>query len=81
MNSFGYSDLLTRFNKIDLKELKFITDTIKFDELFSDESQEPENMKENIYESNDIYIEPKETKKKTTKQEGVVLIGKAEEKK
>lgn len=35
MQSFGYSELLTRFEIIPQKDLSFLTPHIKIDELFS----------------------------------------------
>ena len=59
---------------------------IEIDELIREESLEPENLCENIYDPNDFYVEPRsEPKKKTSateaKQKQVLLIGKSEEKK
>ena len=65
MDSIGYSELLTRFNKVELKDLKFITDFTLIEGLFLEESADPENLDEFLYDPNDFYIEPKtESKKK-----------------
>ena len=81
MNSFENADLVNRFHKKPRKDLKFISINAKIEDLFSAETQEPENNNEFIYEANDIYIEPKELKKKTTEQKQIILTGKVEEKK
>jgi len=81
MNSFGYADLLTRFDKKPRKNLQFLTVLVKLEDLFTEDSREPENNNEFIYEPNDIYIEPKELKKKNTENKQFIMIGKNEEKK
>lgn len=81
MNSFDNADLVKRFEKKPRKQLNFLSSLAKLEELFSEDSQEPENLKENLYELNDFYIEPKELKKKTSEQKQVILAGKVEEKK
>ena len=81
MNSFGNADLVKRFEKRPRKGLALLSPLAKLDELFSEDTQEPENYQENIYEPNDYYIEPKELKKKTSEQKQVILAGKFEEKK
>lgn len=86
MQSIAYSELLARFQKVDRKHLKFISGVNTIDGLFSEESQDPENLKENIYDPNDFYIVPHENKKKTSahsdsKQNHILLIGKSEAKK
>jgi len=85
MASIGFSELLARFEVFPRKDLKFLTPIIQIEGLFSDESQQPENLSENLYDPNDFYIEPKpEGKKKNpteSKQKQILLIGKPEEQK
>ena len=81
MNSFENADLVSRFHKKPRKDLKFLSIHAKIEDLFSADTQEPENNNEFIYEANDIYIEPKELKKKTSEQKQIILTGKVEEKK
>lgn len=83
MASIGYSELLARFEVVPRKDLKFLTPLPQIEGLFAEDSQQPENLSENLYDPNDFYIEPKpDSKKKNsieTKQ--VLLIGKPEDRK
>lgn len=85
-DKIAYSELVARFKPVPLEGLVTLTPMIEIDELIREESLEPENLCENIYDPNDFYVEPRnEPKKKTSateaKQKQVLLIGKSEEKK
>jgi len=56
MTSIGYSELLTRFEVKPRKDLTFLTPIIQLEGLFSEETQQPENLSENLYDPNDFYI-------------------------
>lgn len=81
MTSIGYSELLTRFEAKPRKDLTFLTPIIHLEGLFSEDTQQPENLSENLYDPNDFYIEPKTDGKKKVSQEGkqkqILLIGKS----
>ena len=46
--------------------------------MFTEESQEPESFSENVHDVNELYIDPKEPKKKTSEQKQVIITGKGE---
>lgn len=83
MTSIGYSELLARFQPVPRKDLKFLTPIIQIEGLFTEDTQTPENLAENLHDPNDFYIEPKpEAKKKAEgKQKQILLIGKPEDRK
>lgn len=62
------------------KDLKFLTPLADIEGLFTEETQQPENLSENIYDPNDFYIEPKADlkKKSESKQQQILLVGKPE---
>lgn len=83
MNSFGYSQLLTRFEKKSRGELKFLVPVAQIEDLFEEDTHQPENLSEYLWDPNDLYIQPQPDKKKKSKEESkqILLIGKPEQKK
>ena len=78
MKGYQYSDLYKQHQKIERKNLKFLSEIAKLEELFTADSQEPEGFKQNNYEVNESYIEPKDLKKKTSEQKQIILSGKGD---
>ena len=77
MAKVGQVELLKRFHKIDVKDLKLLTPADKLQGLFNEASLEPENNKPAELDPNSIYVAPNtEMKKKKTSQQHHLKLGK-----
>lgn len=77
MAKVGQVELLARFQKTDIKNLKLLTPADKLQGLFNQASSQPENLKPAELDPNSVYIAPNtEMKKKKTNQQHHLKLGK-----
>lgn len=59
MQAIHFNDLVQRFSKVPLAELKWLTPVEKLQSLIVQDSQEPENLKNTFFDPNDFFIQGK----------------------
>lgn len=62
MQKIAFNDLVKRFAKVPVAELKWLTPVDKLQSLIVKEVQEPENLKDTFYDPNEIFVQTKHQK-------------------
>lgn len=62
MKAIQFNDLVKRFAKVPVTELKWLTPIDSLQSLIVKETQEPENLKDTFYDPNEIIVQTKQQK-------------------
>lgn len=62
MQKIAFNDLVKRFAKVPVAQLKWLTPVDKLQNLIVNDSQESENLKDTFYDPNEIFIHGKHQK-------------------